>query len=111
MCRTPAPPSTPFVASTTWSGTGEVNTSPAQAASSMPRPTNPPWSGSWPEPPPEMSPTFPEIGASPRAGGVSGASDARGDLGVGAGPVTGRATGPGESHVGQPRQDTREDLG
>ncbi len=34
MCSTPAPPSTPFVAASIWSGTGEVNTSPAHAASS-----------------------------------------------------------------------------
>ena len=38
MCTTPAPPSTAFVAASIWSGTGEVNTSPGQAASSMPRP-------------------------------------------------------------------------
>ena len=30
-----------MVASTIWSGTGEVNTSPAQAASSMPEPDEP----------------------------------------------------------------------
>src|SRR3978361_73610 len=66
MCRTPAPPSTPFVAATIWSGTGEVKTSPAQAASSMPMPTNPPCIGSWPEPPPETSPTLPGTGLSPR---------------------------------------------
>src|SRR6186997_3440094 len=28
----------------------------------MPRPTNPPWSGSWPEPPPDTSATLPETG-------------------------------------------------
>ena len=39
---------------------------PAQAASSIPIPTNPPCSGSWPEPPPEISPTLPATGASPR---------------------------------------------
>ena len=38
MCSTPAPPSTPLVAASIWSGTGEVKTSPAQAASSMPEP-------------------------------------------------------------------------
>ena len=47
-------------------GTGEVNISPAQAASSIPRPTNPPCRGSCPDPPPEMTPTFPWMGASPR---------------------------------------------
>ena len=36
MCSTPAPPSTARVAAIIWSGTGEVNISPAQAASSMP---------------------------------------------------------------------------
>src|SRR3954454_238236 len=66
MCRTPAPPSTPLVASSTWSGTGDVNTSPAQAASSIPGPTNPPCSGSWPDPPPETMPTLPGTGASAR---------------------------------------------
>ncbi len=29
----------------------------------MPTPTKPPWSGSWPEPPPEMRPTLPATGA------------------------------------------------
>src|ERR1700739_4570043 len=48
MCSTPAPPSTALVAASIWSGTGEVNTSPGQAASSIPRPTNPPWSSSGP---------------------------------------------------------------
>jgi hypothetical protein len=66
MCSTPAPPSTALVASSIWSGVGEVNTSPGQAASSMPRPTNPPCIGSWPEPPPEMIPTLPWTGASAR---------------------------------------------
>src|SRR3954468_23686410 len=65
MCRTPAPPSTPLVAAVIWSGTGEVNTSPAQAASSMPGPTNPACIGSCPDPPPETSPTLPRTGASP----------------------------------------------
>src|SRR5437762_10998831 len=62
MWRTPAPPSTARVAASIWSGTGEVNTLPAHAASSMPSPTNPPWSGSCPEPPPEISPTLPAFG-------------------------------------------------
>jgi hypothetical protein len=66
MCTTPAPPSTAFVAASIWSGTGEVNTSPGQAASSMPSPTNPPCSGSWPEPPPETSATLPCTGAPAR---------------------------------------------
>src|SRR5919109_4181494 len=66
MCRTPAPPFTALVASSIWSGVGEVNTSPGQAASSMPIPTKPPCIGSCPEPPPETSPTLPCTGASAR---------------------------------------------
>src|SRR6478609_712426 len=66
MCSTPAPPSTPFVAASIWSGTGEVNTSPAHAASRPPGPTNPPCRGSCPDPPPETIPTLPCTGASPR---------------------------------------------
>src|SRR4051794_10298093 len=66
MCSTPAPPSTPLVAATIWSGTGDVKISPAHAASSMPGPTNPPCNGSCPDPPPEISPTLPCTGASPR---------------------------------------------
>src|SRR5687768_6513096 len=62
MWSTPAPPSTARVAASIWSGTGEVKTWPAAAASSMPRPTNPPWSGSWPEPPPEINATLPGFG-------------------------------------------------
>src|SRR5205085_571818 len=46
--------------------TGDVKTAPAQAASSIPTPTKPPWSGSWPEPPPETRPTLPATGASRR---------------------------------------------
>src|SRR5919201_6492068 len=64
MWTTPAPPSTAFVAASIWSGTGDVKISPGHAASSMPRPTKPPCSGSWPEPPPETSPTLPATGAS-----------------------------------------------
>ena len=64
MCRTPAPPSTALVAAMIWSGTGDVKISPAQAASSMPGPTKPVCSGSWPEPPPEIRPTLPRTGAS-----------------------------------------------
>ena len=41
MCTTPAPPSTALVAARIWSGTGEVKTSPGQAASSMPEPDEP----------------------------------------------------------------------
>src|SRR5688500_3900763 len=66
MCSTPAPPSTALVAASIWSGTGDVKTAPGQAASSMPRPTNPPCIGSCPEPPPEMTPTLPWRGASAR---------------------------------------------
>src|SRR3954451_10946018 len=62
MCTTPAPPSTALVAASIWSGTGEVKTSPQHAASSMPRPTKPACSGSWPDPPPEMRPTLPGVG-------------------------------------------------
>src|SRR5262249_16875987 len=43
------------------SGVGEVKTCPGTAASSMPGPTNPPCSGSWPEPPPDTSATFPRL--------------------------------------------------
>ena len=67
MCSTPAPPSTACVAASIWSGVGEVKTSPGQAASSMPGPTNPPCIGSWPEPPPETIATLPATGASARA--------------------------------------------
>lgn len=66
MNSTPAPLSTAAAARTIWSGTGLVNTSPGQAADSIPGPTNPPCSGSCPEPPPETSPTFPGTGASRR---------------------------------------------
>src|SRR5689334_15848806 len=66
MWSTPAPPSTAFVAAAIWSGTGEVKIAPAQAASSMPLPTNPPCRGSWPEPPPDTRPTLPDTGASAR---------------------------------------------
>src|SRR4051794_5182493 len=66
MWRTPAPPSTARVAASTWSGTGDVKTLPAAAASSMPSPTKPPWSGSWPEPPPDTRATLPSRGAPAR---------------------------------------------
>src|SRR6266568_2347523 len=62
MCSTPAPPLTAVGAASIWSGTGEVKTSPGQAASSIPYPTKPPCSGSWPEPPPETRPTLPGVG-------------------------------------------------
>src|SRR5665648_322854 len=64
MCSTPAPVSTVLVASSIWPGTGDVNTSPAHAASSMPSPTKPPCSGSCPEPPPAMRPTLRDLAAS-----------------------------------------------
>src|SRR6266536_140832 len=66
MWSTPAPPLTAFVASSIWSGVGDVNTSPGQAASSIPSPTKPPCIGSCPEPPPETRPTLPCTGASAR---------------------------------------------
>src|SRR5688572_21867644 len=59
MNRQPAPVFTSVAASIIWSGVGEVNTCPGQAASSMPNPTKPPCSGSWPEPPPEIRATLP----------------------------------------------------
>ena len=59
MNSTPAPQSTACAAATIWSGVGEVKTWPGQAASSMPTPTKPACSGSWPEPPPEISATLP----------------------------------------------------
>ena len=90
MCRTPAPPSTARVAASIWSGTGEVNTWPAAAASSMPSPTNPPWSGSWPEPPPEMRRDL----ALDRAAGAEDEVVGRVDLDVsGAPPRPGRLSG------------------
>ncbi|CAM5692545.1 hypothetical protein STENM223S_01823 [Streptomyces tendae] len=64
---TPAPLSTAAAARTIWSGTGEVKTSPGQAADSIPGPTNPPCSGSCPEPPPDTRATCPATGASRRA--------------------------------------------
>src|SRR5437660_1940062 len=66
MWTTPAPPSTALVAASIWPGTGEVNTSPGAAASSMPSPTKPPWRGSCPDPPPEIKATLPFLGASLR---------------------------------------------
>src|SRR5579875_161973 len=66
MCSTPAPPLTALVAASIWSGVGEVNTSPGQAASSMPMPTKPPCFGSCPDPPPDTRPTLPWTGASAR---------------------------------------------
>src|SRR4051812_41894949 len=67
MWRTPAPPSTARVAASIWSGTGEVKTFPAAAASSIPSPTKPPWRGSWPEPPREIRPTWPRLGPPARS--------------------------------------------
>src|SRR3954468_14405183 len=77
MCTTPAPPSTALVAASIWSGTGEVNTSPGHAASSMPSPTKPPCSGSWPEPPPEIRATLPCTGAPARTTICASASERR----------------------------------
>src|SRR5438128_510672 len=59
MNSTPRPLSTAAAAVEIWSGVGEVNTCPGQAASSIPQPTNPACSGSWPLPPPESSATLP----------------------------------------------------
>src|SRR5215470_909754 len=72
MKRQPAPVSTAVAASAIWSGVGEVNTWPGQAASSMPTPTKPACSGSWPEPPPEISATLPGLGARRRTNLRSG---------------------------------------
>src|SRR5579859_73936 len=58
MSSTPASPATAWAASAIWSGVGEVNTCPGQAASSMPWPTKPACRGSCPLPPPETSATF-----------------------------------------------------
>ena len=71
MCSTPAPPLTAWVAASTWSGVGEVKTGPGAAASSIPAPTKPPCSGSWPLPPPETSATLPgdrRVGAGDEGG-------------------------------------------
>ena len=57
----PAPVSTASMAAAIWSGVGEVNTWPGQAASSMPWPTKPACRGSWPEPPPDISATLPGL--------------------------------------------------
>ena len=65
MNSTPAPPSTACAAASIWSGVGDVNTWPGQAASSMPWPTKPACSGSWPEPPPEISATLPGLSVAP----------------------------------------------
>src|SRR6185369_125452 len=58
MNSTPWPRSTANAAASIWSGVGDVNTWPGQAASSMPLPMKPQCSGSWPEPPPEISTTL-----------------------------------------------------
>src|SRR6185369_137941 len=58
MNSTPWPRSTANAAASIWSGVGDVNTWPGQAASSMPLPMKPQCSGSWPEPPPEISATL-----------------------------------------------------
>src|SRR3569833_3732487 len=66
MRRAPASPVVAVTAACTASGVGEANTAPGTAAASMPRPTNPPCSGACPDPPPEMTATFPATGASAR---------------------------------------------
>ena len=63
MCSTPAPPSTAFVAASIWSGVGEVNTSPGQAASSMPVPDEPAVQRLVARPPPETIATLPRTGS------------------------------------------------
>src|SRR3954464_9498385 len=70
MCRTPAPPSTALVASSIWSGVGEVKTSPGHAASSIPGPTKPPCIGSWTGPPPggDRAPPVPRLVPPPASG-------------------------------------------
>src|SRR5215813_8593760 len=59
MNSTPPPVSAASAAARMRSGVGEVKTCPGTAASSIPVPTNPPWSGSCPEPPPDTSATLP----------------------------------------------------
>lgn len=66
MNSTPAPLFTAAAARSIWSGTGDVKTSPGQAADNIPGPTKPPCSGSCPDPPPDTSPTLPGTGASRR---------------------------------------------
>src|SRR3954465_1868509 len=66
MSRAPASPVVAVTAACTASGVGDVNTAPGTAAASMPRPTNPPCSGSCPDPPPGMTATFPATGAPAR---------------------------------------------
>src|SRR6201993_1036252 len=61
MNNTPPPVSTASAAARMRSGVGEVKTWPGQAASSMPCPTNPECSGSWPEPPPDKRATLPGV--------------------------------------------------
>src|SRR5215470_5884505 len=61
MNNTPPPVSAASAAARIRSGVGEVKTCPGQAASSMPGPTNPPCSGSWPEPPPDTRATLPGL--------------------------------------------------
>src|SRR5882672_5257607 len=63
MSSTPRPPSTACAAAAIWSGVGEVNTCPGQAASSIPWPTKPACRGSCPLPPPETNATLPFRGA------------------------------------------------
>src|SRR4051795_2591090 len=80
MWTTPAPPSTALVAASIWSGTGEVKTSPGHAASSIPRPTKPPCSGSWADPPPLIRAPLTCPGASGRGLVPGPAAAGQGDL-------------------------------
>src|ERR687884_435689 len=116
MWTTPAPPSTAFVAASIWSGTGEVKTAPGHAASSMPVPTKPPCSGSWPEPPPETSAALPLTGSSLRGGDGrlpcavrfgDGSPDRAGDLPRRRHPVVGE---DGDGRADQVGGDVREQL-
>src|ERR1700751_3664820 len=74
MNSTPPPVSAASAAARMRSGVGEVKTCPGTAASSMPVPTNPPCSGSCPEPPPDTSATLPWL--RPR-GSTKGAASPR----------------------------------
>ncbi len=58
MNNTPLPTCTASAAAIIWSGVGEVNTWPGQAASNMPLPIKPACKGSWPAPPPDITATL-----------------------------------------------------
>src|ERR1041384_1812798 len=62
MNSTPAPLSTAAAARSIWSGTGGGNTSPGQAADSMPGPHKPPGNRSCAHPPPPARPPPPLSG-------------------------------------------------